>query len=529
MGIKYLDKNATGAGTGLNPTDAWTTFTAAYAGATALDVVMVSDATYDAEAGGAYFYPNTDKELTFTGASSDASGVILRGTTNALNVGIGEVLTFNYITFDGSTHAVTAIDGANVGVQSVTLNNCIVTGPSCYVSFGNTGSAGPILNADSTSFITDSGVGKCIIANDMTSMTLVDCTFDARLSSAQAIGIEGLNGRIEISGGTLYEGLRCDGLVTDTFSHILIHGVTVISTGTRYGIRVLDGVGIFYLEGCTVSAAGKDAVSLGEFASADVQTGFGSLNILDNNISSASGSALAIEFGCDGGEITGNQTEGTTHSFKVTGDDNNVHGNICLGVHALVVFGDRNRVIGNTIVGATGTWPLIFGGPQGAQYTNANGWYYTKNNICYNNIVVSTDATFPAYTDYEGNKNLGEPRIAQDAMNDYMDYNCYWNTAGALIARIGVTPTDCATIVELQTAWGNAGTAGAIWNAAYYQINDLNSLAVNPQLDSSYKPRNTAVITGGKPDINGNATSIGAIPTKLAPARRRGRYSSSIV
>ena len=41
--------------------------------------------------------------------------------------------------------------------------------------------------------------------------------------------------------------------------------------------------------------------------------------------------------------------------------------------------------------------------------------------------------------------------------------------------------------------------------------NDQNSLEVDPQLDSSNKPTNPEVTQGGKPDANGDSTSIGAV------------------
>jgi hypothetical protein len=45
-----------------------------------------------------------------------------------------------------------------------------------------------------------------------------------------------------------------------------------------------------------------------------------------------------------------------------------------------------------------------------------------------------------------------------------------------------------------------------------------NLLEVDPQLDSNSKPTNPLVIKGGAPDVSGNETSIGAIPTSKTRA-----------
>ena len=46
------------------------------------------------------------------------------------------------------------------------------------------------------------------------------------------------------------------------------------------------------------------------------------------------------------------------------------------------------------------------------------------------------------------------------------------------------------------------------------KLDDSNSIDEDPKLDVNNRPHNPSVFKGGKPDINGNTTSMGSLPIK---------------
>ena len=89
--------------------------------------------------------------------------------------------------------------------------------------------------------------------------------------------------------------------------------------------------------------------------------------------------------------------------------------------------------------------------------------------------------------------------VRSDQMRDYIDYNCYW-TLGAKAADINKTTT--SDLATLQGLWDG-------WNEVYPLENDQHSYIEDPLLDSNYISQNKNL--EGRPDINGNSTSMGAI------------------
>jgi len=134
----------------------------------------------------------------------------------------------------------------------------------------------------------------------------------------------------------------------------------------------------------------------------------------------------------------------------------------------------------------------------------------------YNNIIDASNASYNTTYDFNPMDTRG-----------YQDYNCYvvGTNSGGSMSNLGyinpVAPLDTfqASLAEVQACW-----AVESWTQTYAG-NDACSLEVDPQLDSDYKPQNPQVLRGGKPDINGDSTSMGAIGASGSQIRGyRGRY-----
>jgi parallel beta-helix repeat protein len=176
------------------------------------------------------------------------------------------------------------------------------------------------------------------------------------------------------------------------------------------------------------------------------------------------------------------------------GIGNLIRGNVVLGERCIYLKGSqRNKVFNNTCI-ANGT----VSNSNCLQMSNADASDCINNEI-YNNIFSAANSKSPVrIEDFE------TPDNTTDKKQNYFNNNCY-HTANADILYDATVATGY-TLAEIQAFWD----ANSLWKDG-----DDNSITEDPQLDANYKPTNPLVIKGGKPDANGNTTSMGASPPPL--------------
>ena len=163
-----------------------------------------------------------------------------------------------------------------------------------------------------------------------------------------------------------------------------------------------------------------------------------------------------------------------------------INNNIAIGPFGISIFSNSYcKVFNNTAVSESGAAFTV-----GDQDGN-----FSRHNSIWNNIFVASGTAY-AWADDSASADFG----------NISDYNCIFSTSAVYYQLDG----DRADIAAARTQWAVQSTI--------HKDNEQNSLEVDPQLDTSYRPRNPAVINGGKPDANGNSTSMGA-----AGAILRGR------
>jgi hypothetical protein len=206
------------------------------------------------------------------------------------------------------------------------------------------------------------------------------------------------------------------------------------------------------------------------------------------------------------------ESGGTSHGFVFYGSNHYIHNNVSIGNLPLFEVGGSNHIHNNTCV-ASGSTAYLTGLPTGNAQFDAS--LFPVASDVTNNIFVTSSAANYGMWDYDGQggtTSLARGDNGDDFMTHYIDYNCYWNTADATkITKMGAAGVESDTIEELIAVWATGKTGDLPWNDLCFEINDQHSLMEDPLLDGNYVPQNPNVKTGGKPDINGNPTSMGAI------------------
>ena len=222
----------------------------------------------------------------------------------------------------------------------------------------------------------------------------------------------------------------------------------------------------------------------------------GNINVSNNNISYTTeddSHAVFLGYGANNADVYGNFATGGNYQFVIKSESNNVRGNIGIGANPFSIFAGRyNKVVNNTGYATSGN-AFVRG--------NQTAGRATYGNQIYNNIFVQDNSAGFAHSD-ESNPDI-------TGQTDYVDYNCFFKTTGTgPFALNGVKNT----FALYQAEWATV--------SAMFPDNDENSLYEDPQLDANYVPQNPAVKTGGKPDINGNPTPMGAISVPSTTGKR---------
>jgi hypothetical protein len=373
---------------------------------------------------------------------------------------------------------------------------------------------------------------------------LTNTSITTTTGNGMPVYIDGNIVSLDISGGTIMAGaIGGDAIIqtsgTINANYVRISDVNIEAGG--YCVRFWDNVGQFYLRNCphiwSKTTTILPAVKLGEDYEWDVQKGFGQIDISDNNIVSANHGTLWLYNGTDGSVVTRNKTSGYTHSFMVLSSYNQLSFNICTGSLPLFIVGDYQVVNNNTVYQSMGDTSTAFLVGLPASILSYSYVPFPHNNKIYNNIFVTNSASGYAYWDYDGkggNTNnrrglyteMANPCLPSrrkgesDLMNDYMNYNCYWNInetgrANSKICRIGSyggTATDCNSIAAMRSIWPG-------WNTQYGAINDTNSIMadpcfVDPANDDFRLQRNSPCLYAGVPTIDGSRLTLGVYQPK---------------
>lgn len=349
-----------------------------------------------------------------------------------------------------------------------------------------------------------------------------------------------------------------------SFQRVLIDGneISGIASGSNRGLMILHEVNNATIINNKISGASHALFSLAQeglvenniiIATETIGYGvFGSNTVVKNNTVYTAGGTSGIT-GAGG-------ADGTTKD-QPAAKNLNVYNNIFVSADSLAyndydestgITGESGRgssatlaeiaTIGDTAIDAAGT------------FTHAGAlWNTTGANQVYVGDEVIVTAPANRVGTYEVAKVvsdtilvvLGNPGALAggngltytishaDIMNDYVNYNCYWRESGSGICRIGEIGEQVisSTIPDLVASWSEAKSGydaddpETFWNVNFGGINDVHSLMEDPLLDANYVPQNQNVINGGKPDANGNETSIGAGAVQVRIDGYRTRYS----
>lgn len=238
---------------------------------------------------------------------------------------------------------------------------------------------------------------------------------------------------------------------------------------------------------------------------------FRSGRIVGNNIGYTGSSvshSLLIGAGTDTFEVYGNECYGGDFQMVVKGKRHNIHGNILHGLKPILFKGatDDCKFINNTCVN-DGIIPSGFViGVQ--EVRDTDNTYYPPNRVYIDSNIfqgANTGHIIKFETIY--NAPATETPSGNLPWFTACDYNTYYTSVPATTSLSNLSG-DLDTISEMQAAWVALGT--------YYKFNDAHSINVDPQLVDN-KPTNPAVKFGGRPDVKGGKTSMGAIPTLPVP------------
>lgn len=207
--------------------------------------------------------------------------------------------------------------------------------------------------------------------------------------------------------------------------------------------------------------------------------------------SAEAGHGLLLGKGVIAGQVSDNFVDVTARATEwaivIKATNATVTNNICLGGQAMLAKGAQNVTFSGNTCMTNENWALqLLNDPA----SSPNPEKVTSGCLFTNNIF-----------DGSGGVNAVNISVDTELYDCVFDYNDYWGASSTLFLIAAAS----STYEEAKTFWSTNGT---------YKINKenmANSLNVNPQLDIDYKTTNPEVRDGGKPDANGDSTSMGAI------------------
>lgn len=489
------------------------TIQAAYAVVDAGGEVRIQYGIYDLGDGADdYLIVDRDEDVTFAGynggSAVDRSQIVMQGNSavaqivRILNV-LDNDITFKDLTMltatSGNTYAL-LMETAAAANNNLIIDNCSITsksvGGAYVISLSENGStetsnvtitdssilstaAGVqvlLLEAHGESRITNSTIsgsslaGKFVFAaHEAGEIFVTNCTLSAPSGADQIFKKDGL-GSINFQKSTFQSGAG---------GYVMKVGLDVITPATNPIDRVVIQECIIEYTGAT----GGHCLMLGPEVTNSV--------ITDNKFYAPPADSnlnLAIVLkGTQGGNISNNIFV-AERSLLLKGNSDN----ISISNNTLVAHGTNSDA-------ACITW---------ANAEGAGTTYIPENCTMWNNICEARNGS-PAYRMVDSD---GTPSPATNSNGMSLDYNCVF---GDILLADVPNATDYLTEATLLAFWATV--------TGFPNQNDQNSLFVDPQLDSNYRPQNPQVINGGKSDANGNSTSIGAIMLFL-DSGFRGRY-----
>ena len=442
------------------------------------------------------------------------------------DVTTGSITLTDAISSGGTTRAnlfnVSAAKGMDIIINDCNLDYTGAVSSKLYV--GLAGSVGDV-TLNNVTAITGNAViqgvgGMLTIDDDCDLTTLINGTAAAILMNLDLDGVDIGAATITALGGGLSRGVYLSpGAVCPTFK---IAGATIHSDG--FGAFAQSDVDNVQITNCNITSDALTAVIIGNSEDNSVAVTINNVVISNNTIVAEATDArgLMLQTGVKNYDIHFNRIIGDSHSLFTTGDNGHISHNVvnALTTIAMGMFGNNVSIHNNTAYTVSGTAGIVaapgIAAPQPVQATAS------INLKIYNNIFVSGDSF--GYSDYDESTGLDGGRGVTDAMNDYQDYNCYWretNTANGSIELGEVGSRQASTTIEeLNTAWKSAVASGYVdgdistyWNVNFGGTNDLNSLIVDPQLDSDFRPHHPDVIKAG----------MGAVPATTGGGYR-SRY-----
>ena len=513
-GTKYIDwalGDDGNAGTSAGAGNAWKTFGEALSSADDGDIIHVAANTSYVEEGSApnsnmYLYWNQAKSLTFIGSTDNAADTVLTcvaGQTRILRyVYAGHnTIKFKNISLVGvaSTTSVLYLNGTDTVSCSLELDNCVVSGGTTSSIQGET-TDGQIV-ADNrrlvikNSAISGPGSGAVI-----------------RLSTAKSISI--MDSTVEQTNVASREPIMFLGQDTD-YNPYQTKDIKIINTIFKRTSTTLADHGVLLGRGMQFAYFDKCKI----------------LNTSDTNTSN-----IALIIKGENAIIRNSVIEGNRGLYFKGGKFGKVINNVIIGtglygvqleeIDATARAIDTVDQVNNTFThnGADRTAEFQFGMPIEVTGSTGNDREYTVvgSEFTGGNTVVTVKEAIPNAV-ADGNMfehqtfeaTVFENNIIDGSSSEYavvynnvsgfpsqikFDYNNY--QAGSLGMFFDGTAAR-ADLTAIKTIW--AAQTDFIWTD-----NDENSLEVDPQLDSNYRPANTQIINGGRFDINGDKTYMGA-------------------